>query len=328
MGSGNAERRSYPAGQLIGPLCYATIGAHPGETLDPRTALILLNERLDQHGLTAHGWTGALDTAIRRFGACIPSKKRITLSRHLATINSDEETEDTVLHEIAHALAWVEHGEDCGHDDRWKAIAVRVGARPERTVDVEEVNSVAGAWFLVHSETGEVFRSFHKRPQERELADTWIRGRRAETEGQLTIVSARDLAVLQGTDGDIDANVITSFDRPTIHELTKKITAAVAAVCEEHGLTVEREGGRFDPSSYRCEYVIRVLEAHADDGDRAEFNLHAHLFGLTNDDFGREFTSGGKEFRLVGFKPTNRKYPVIGRDAAGARYKFPANVLA
>ena len=64
------------------------------------------------------------------------------------------------------------------------------------------------------------------------------------------------------------------------------------------------------------------------DGDRVEFALHAHLFGLTEDDFGKGFMSPrGDRFTLVGLKPRNRKYPVIGKDSSGRRFKFPADVL-
>jgi hypothetical protein len=296
--------------------------------MNPNHALELLKAKMDEFGLVRLGWSGTLDNAVRRFGSCSPGRKRITLSRHLATINSDEETLDTVLHEIAHALAWVEHGEDCGHDERWKAIARRLGARPESAVDVDEAVSVAGAWALIHGDTGEVFRSYHKRPQRSDVADIWIRGRRSETEGKLVIVSARELAQRQGQAEDgPDSNVIRSFDRPTVHELGKKITAAVAAVCEEHGLTVEKDGGGFDAGSYSCGFVIRVLKEHVDAGDRAEFALHAHLFGLTSEDFGRQFELKGRQYSLVGFKPRNRKYPVIACDADTKRYKFPPTVL-
>ena len=150
----------------------------------PLDALALLQDKMQEHGLVELGWTGALDNAVRRCGACKYRKKRISKSRHLATINSDEETLATILHEIAHALAFEEHGEDCGHDERWQAIASRIGARPERTVDAEEVGKVTGSFFLVHTETGEIFRSYHRRPRKRDPSETWIRGRRGETEGK------------------------------------------------------------------------------------------------------------------------------------------------
>lgn len=297
--------------------------------MSPDIALSLLSTHLGSHGLAALGWTGALDTAHRRFGSCSPRTKRITLSRHLATINTDEETLDTVLHEIAHALAWIEHDDDCGHDERWQAIAARIGARPERTVDAEETNSVAGAFYLVHGDTGEVFRSLYKRPNEQDVTSGWIRGRQAETQGNLIIITARELAHLQGEHhADENPDLIRSFDKPTVRDLSGKLTAAIARVCAEHGLSVEFDGGRFDPESYHCGYVLRVAAEHAVDGDRSEFAVYAHLFQLTIDDFGRLFALNGQAFSLVGLKPQNRKYPIIGRDASGRRLKFPATVLA
>src|SRR5690606_4249153 len=41
---------------------------------------------------------------------------------------------DTVLHEIAHALAYQESG-DTGHGPAWKAKAIRLGTSPSATTD-------------------------------------------------------------------------------------------------------------------------------------------------------------------------------------------------
>lgn len=43
-------------------------------------------------------------------------------------MNTREEVNDLILHEIAHALV----GGDHGHDEVWKAKCVEIGARPER----------------------------------------------------------------------------------------------------------------------------------------------------------------------------------------------------
>jgi hypothetical protein len=290
--------------------------------MDAAAAKKLLDAKLAVHGLAAQGWTGHLDSAVRRFGVCDHHRQRITISRHLAAINSDAETLDTVLHEIAHALA----GPQAGHDLQWRAIAARIGANPDGIHDAEEAASVAGSWFLVHTETGEVFRSYHRHPAKTDLAGTWIRGRRAETLGKLKIISARERA-LQDQGGE-DDGAIRSFDRATVQTLGEEITAAITAVCERHGLEVRPDGGKFDPGTYRCSFAIRVPGEQVEDGDRAEFGLHAHLFGLVEDDFGKTFwSSRGERFTLVGLKLRNRKYPVIGKDATGRRFKFPADVL-
>ena len=292
--------------------------------MDPKAAKKLLDAKLAEHGLKARGWTGDLDSAVRRFGVCDHRRKRISLSRHLAAINSDAETLDTILHEIAHALA----SPKAGHDLQWRTVAAQLGANPDGIHDAEEAASVTGSYFLVHAETGDVFRSYHRRPSRTDLSHTWIRGRREETLGKLKIITARELALLKGDANGTTADAIRSFDRATVQELKSEITAAITAVCKRHGLVVKGESGRFDPATYRCSYVIRVPGEHVVDGDQAEFALHAHLFELTESDYGKTFRSSrGEPFTLVGIKPRNRKYPVIGKNAAGQRYKFPVDVL-
>lgn len=52
---------------------------------------------------------------------------RIFLSRVFTRLNTRETVEDTIRHEIAHALTIRSYG----HGDEWKANAIRVGAAPE-----------------------------------------------------------------------------------------------------------------------------------------------------------------------------------------------------
>jgi predicted SprT family Zn-dependent metalloprotease len=84
-------------------------------------------------------WSFAFDNAKQRCGACFHGKRKITLSRHFVTLNSEAEVRDTVLHEIAHAHA----GAKAGHGPAWQMQAIRLGARPERcavNVDMPEGN--------------------------------------------------------------------------------------------------------------------------------------------------------------------------------------------
>lgn len=98
---------------------------------------------LDSHGL--RDWRFAWDNAKRRAGQCRPASKTITLSRHYVRLNletSFDDVVDTILHEIAHALAGCEHG----HNDVWKRKAAEIGARPERCLQAEKVTMPAGKY--------------------------------------------------------------------------------------------------------------------------------------------------------------------------------------
>ena len=79
---------------------------------------------MDRHGLEE--WTLGFIAARGKLGECRPLDRRIGLSRHHAVTDSRELVTDTILHEIAHALA----GPAAGHGPAWKAIARRIGATP------------------------------------------------------------------------------------------------------------------------------------------------------------------------------------------------------
>ena len=89
---------------------------------------------MKQHGL--HNWTFRFDHARRRFGSCRCRSKVITLSRPLTFLNEESQVRDTILHEIAHALA-----PDDGHGAIWKAKCREIGADPRRTYTDEQVIS-------------------------------------------------------------------------------------------------------------------------------------------------------------------------------------------
>ena len=80
---------------------------------------------MDRHGLD--DWTLRFSAAWGRLGECRPDRKLIVLSRLYAVGGSPGQVTDTILHEIAHALA----GPEAGHGPAWKEIAGRVGAVPK-----------------------------------------------------------------------------------------------------------------------------------------------------------------------------------------------------
>lgn len=91
-----------------------------------------LGDTLLGESLQRRGWTVGFDRARRRLGACHIRKKRITLSAHLAASLPLADIEDTIRHEIAHAIDAERRGRS-NHDATWKALAIACGAAPERT---------------------------------------------------------------------------------------------------------------------------------------------------------------------------------------------------
>lgn len=92
-----------------------------------------------EHGLV--GWTFRFDRAKRRAGVCRFASREISLSAELTRLHDPDEVTETILHEIAHALVGPQHG----HDEVWRATALRIGSNGRRCLDAD-VPSVPGAW--------------------------------------------------------------------------------------------------------------------------------------------------------------------------------------
>jgi predicted SprT family Zn-dependent metalloprotease len=107
--------------------------------LDLTTARQLATDLMARHRL--RGWRLVFDNAKTRAGVCRYDRKEIGLSRPLTALHDAEQVTDTVLHEIAHALAGPRHG----HDRVWRATARRIGCTGERCMPAS-APGVEGPW--------------------------------------------------------------------------------------------------------------------------------------------------------------------------------------
>jgi predicted SprT family Zn-dependent metalloprotease len=107
--------------------------------LNHTEARALATALMDEHGLT--GWRLVFDNAKTRAGVCRSDRKEIGLSRYLMGLYSPEQVTETVLHEIAHALAGPRHG----HDRVWQTVARRIGSSGQRCMPAD-APKVDGAW--------------------------------------------------------------------------------------------------------------------------------------------------------------------------------------
>ena len=119
-------------------------------------AVALAESLLAEHGLD--DWRVELDRAKRRAGICRYADRTIGLSAPLTQLHSEHEVRDTVLHEVAHALA----GPRAGHGPRWKAVARRIGCSAERCMSPSSPR-VVGAWVGVCPQGHTADR--HRRPE-------------------------------------------------------------------------------------------------------------------------------------------------------------------
>ena len=87
---------------------------------------ILARSLMAEHGLT--DWTFKWDRSVNRLGNCNHTDRTISLGVPYVEANGYMDVKDTILHEIAHALA----GFKAGHGWVWKAVCKEIGAEPSR----------------------------------------------------------------------------------------------------------------------------------------------------------------------------------------------------
>lgn len=119
-------------------------------------------ERLARELMAAHdigNWAFGWNRRKRALGLCRYQQKRIELSAHFVKDNSEAMVRDTLLHEIAHALA----GQRAGHGPKWKAMCEKLGCKPERC-DKGEAVMPTGKWRASCPTCGKHYWR-HKRPQ-------------------------------------------------------------------------------------------------------------------------------------------------------------------
>jgi predicted SprT family Zn-dependent metalloprotease len=161
--------------------------------MDLPQAKELARQLMDQHGVTQTGWVFQWSNGKRQLGSCQmreavsgPRKgervKSIKLSRHLVRLNDDDEVRDTILHEIAHALAGLDHG----HDDVWKATCLRIGAKPDRTAG-KEVKTVQGRYSIVCQACQKVVGTRHRRMDPKRLKQSYCKSCGIKAKGMLKV---------------------------------------------------------------------------------------------------------------------------------------------
>ena len=91
-----------------------------------RLAEQILSDLMDRH--LDDSWTYRFGQAVRFYGYCTYDTKTITISEPLTVLNSESDFINTVLHEIAHALA----GKGTHHGYKWQAIAKNIGCDARR----------------------------------------------------------------------------------------------------------------------------------------------------------------------------------------------------
>lgn len=93
---------------------------------------------MKSYGLTEKGWRFRWDNSRRRAGQCRYTYREIGLSKPLMSIWTVDRAEETIRHEIAHALTPGSH-----HGWEWQRKCLELGIKPERCYSVNDETQIA-----------------------------------------------------------------------------------------------------------------------------------------------------------------------------------------
>ena len=100
-----------------------------GPVCGEKKATEMVNAAMSKHGLIKNGWTFKFNNRKRTLGVTKHGRtKSIELSRDMVNNMPADVVNNTILHEVAHALVGPRHG----HDSVWKAMAIKIGCNGSR----------------------------------------------------------------------------------------------------------------------------------------------------------------------------------------------------
>lgn len=97
-------------------------------------------------------------------------------------------------------------------------------------------------------------------------------------------------------------------------KLQEEMMSACRSVAEQHGLVIAKGDIEKMDLRHGFEFPLKVSIPKSDgsfyDAEREKFAVFASAYGLSAQDYGREFFDGNDWFRITGIQPRRPKYPI------------------
>lgn len=123
---------------------------------------------------------------------------------------------------------------------------------------------------------------------------------------------------------------IKEFNRANAQTILAEAEAALQSIAAKYGLNLAPKGRSFrrDQLPVMFQFVLKA-SGETIPAAQVEWNQYAASLGLEPGDFGREFTSNGKRWKIAGIRPDSPKYPIVASRVGGSGklYKFTVGSL-
>lgn len=122
---------------------------------------------------------------------------------------------------------------------------------------------------------------------------------------------------------------IESIDRESLRIIRIAMQSKVDEVAKEYGLHIKVGNITFSSNNATIKLNVSTVSKDGQTNTR-ESNAYLHyapLVGLKTDWLGKWFDNGLRKYKIVGYLPKSRKYPVLAEDNCGKQFKFKAETV-
>lgn len=125
---------------------------------------------------------------------------------------------------------------------------------------------------------------------------------------------------------------IEEMNQDNVELLLEECRKALEPVAQKFGLDLQRKNCTFKEKECPVPFLMKATSVdkygNVLSQEVVDFQDRAILYGLKKEDLGRTFEKRGKQFKIVGLRPRNHKYPIICEATkTGKKYKFPAETV-
>ena len=117
---------------------------------------------------------------------------------------------------------------------------------------------------------------------------------------------------------------IKSFDRQNLKMLSADINEALQAVAKDYGIAIKTNGGTYDHVSFRLKVECSLMQdGKAITKEETSFKQYASMYGMNPEDLGKNIIVGGKAYKVMGLRPSARRFPILAERYDGKRFCLP-----
>ena len=112
--------------------------------------------------------------------------------------------------------------------------------------------------------------------------------------------------------------------RSEVQNMRTEIETVLDKLGEKHGITLKMGNISFHNAGFNTK--LTCVAGTGAEAEQAEFDRNAS-FSDAKGCYGQRFLSRGDVYKITGYKPRSRKFPIVAVSPAGTSYKFTASVL-